>query len=157
MGRKDVDIETERLWQVLGWTGGEASDEPLTLTDKDGKSHTFATWMDGAPDYVGKRDLQGANAWDCITIAADVMFGDLPNVLMEPDGSYRYVRLARFMSSGETMCPCADMPEDERTADDAGLCPLCESPVTGDETRYIYIGDGMAETVYRKDESTDVD
>lgn len=135
-----IDNEREQVQEVFGLTGGELADEPWTPTSDEDAHTTYNYWYEGTPDYA-ERDFDVFSSYR--TVVESELFGKLPDVLTDEQGTWR--RVTSFRTSGETECPGRD-PEVAAVMDLP--CPLCEE----DETHgFIYLGDGWAEIVYRLD------
>ena len=131
-------LETARIAEVFGLTGGELADEVWTETAAHEVSGTLYEvkshwWYEGVPawaeaDYVD-------SPYEYRTMVRDCLFGNPPARL---SGKWEFV--AAYQSSGETECHHRD----------AGIadanCQLCE----GDG--FVYLGDGWAEVVYRRED-----
>lgn len=166
----EASVEREKAEWVFGLTGGELADSPLEATvsyyDASGTHPaTLHYWYEGAPGYLGRSDLRGADSWDCLTT---LTFGGgyLPHAypwLVTDAGAY--MLLGTFNNSGETECPGHNAPDvpgvlPEQCGD--GIeCVLCEATCIATLEGYrqaqargedgthghIYIGEGY-EAVY---------
>lgn len=159
--RKDIDLDKERVACVFGLGGGELHEADERFPDEWDGPDGIAHWYDGPPEYAS--ELKDANLVECPACEGTGMDGDLDDceqcdgrgledrevrtaiidVLYgfpePPDG---WERIASFTSSGERECWwCGDGTGNEDERDD---CQLCE----GDGL--VYLGDGMAEVVYRR-------
>ena len=160
-----MDLDRERTAGVFALGGGELHEpDPLFPDEWDGPPGAgIAYWYDGPPEYAtelrdaehipcpacgGKGVVQdevceacegpGYRLHEVRTAILCGLFG-----LPDPPG---WERIASFSTSGEASCWfCGDGTGNE--GERAG-CPLCE----GDGC--VYIGDGWAEVVFRKLESS---
>jgi len=142
---REARIQRECVEWVFGLTGGELNDKPwrpFTERDLSGEPETFLYSYDGPPDY----DVRDSSDGDYVTVVSDCLTGEEPENLYE--NGTRYVRVAIFMSSGETDCIG---PADESHVGESveRPCPYCESQ-EGEEHGCIYLGDGWCETVYQR-------
>lgn len=132
MRRNVDDSEREQIEWVFMLTGGELNDEPW---------NGFAYNYDGVPDWAAS-DFKDAFDSEYRTVVGCFIYGGPPRQTIDADGVWEL--RATFVSSGETECPMA--PE----AVDNERCRLCDE-TTGQPHRYIYLGDGWAEAVYRRE------
>jgi hypothetical protein len=150
MPATDDPIERQQIEEVFGLGGGELSDKPW---------QGFPYWYVGIPDYLGRAEYpdQHSSGIEYRTVVTCLLYGDAPTII--DDGSQRWQRTEHFTSSGETECPWAQADDGPTvTADQAkdGECPLCGESV-GSEHRYIYLGDGWSEVIYRNDRTDDLE
>lgn len=151
---REARIERERVEQVFRLGGGELESKPwYVFTDPEMEDwDQFLYHYDGAPEYYEDRDRDG----DFHTVVSDVLYGSEPKNLYEKGA--RYVKVAHFLSSGETECPLAD--EDSYGGDMDEVCAkrpceYCEAQAADDGGKpephgHIYLGDGWAETIYQR-------
>jgi hypothetical protein len=163
---REAAIKKECVEWVFRLTGGELDDKPWEpfVSREDATELDTTTWKfepsphfertifryhyDGAPEYATE-----FSDGDHVTVVSCVLFGLEPEHLCER--GRRYEKVACFTSSDECECPCGQAREEgnfhveDREGSKPGTwCPLCETDDT-DDSHYIYLGDGWAETVYR--------
>lgn len=167
---KEARIERESVEEVFRLTGGELETKPWEPwipahpLDADdllriawhgfgpGSNQTiFRYWYEGVPDYVGRNEFPDIHDTEYRTVVTDLLYQS--SVLAENgclrDGA-EWKRVRVFQSSGETRCPGAYHEDGDEPVVDADGCPYCEEK-PGEEHGYIYLGDGWAEVVYRRE------
>lgn len=140
--------ERAQVEQVFGLTGGELSDTVWEAREVGGSERvwTFHYFYESTPEYA-ERELDWT-AHDFRTVVRDIVFGAPPEQL---EG---WTKVATFGSSGEVECPGRSEEPNIVRADQSPEgrgCYYCEAEV-GEPHGYIYIGDGWAEIVYKRDE-----
>lgn len=137
----EIDLDRERIECVFGLGGGELHEPHPDFRDSEGWDGPdgIAYWYEGIPEYTSLVDLGLTFDDEVRTAILDVMFGF-------PDSPEGWGQVASFRSSGEANCWwCAQGAENGTDNEDQrDACTLCE----GDGL--IYLGDGMAEVVYRR-------
>jgi hypothetical protein len=100
----------------------------------------FAYNYDGVPEYAAS-DFEDTFDHEYRTVIGCFLYGGPPEQLVDADGAWEL--RATFLSSGEAECPLrAEIVAEER-------CRLCDE-TRGEPHGYIYLGDGWAEAVYRR-------
>lgn len=137
---EEIQIEREQIAAVFRVCISELFD-PGDGTADEPWPRCF--WYEGVPEWA-EMELLGCRGSLCDgtheyrTIVSDETWGPR----YTPIG---WERVEAYFSSGETECRCK---YERETGEDTGKpdpdCPLCEG------NGYIYIGDGMAEVVYRR-------
>ncbi|MDM7992981.1 MAG: hypothetical protein QUS11_06665 [Candidatus Fermentibacter sp.] len=138
MSKRDIDREHMEI--VFGLTGGELHDGP-----RGGFAYTY----DGPPDYAHDQfsDLYSA---DYMTVLHYGLFTESPSCFEHAGTLYRRVVGAIYRNSGEAECLCNDCEALDMAAYEMGdRCPVCENDVREPGRRYVYIGEGWSEVVYR--------
>ena len=158
--RNDSDLDRQRIECVFGLGGGELhAAHPDFPGDAgwDGPDG-IAYWYEGVPDYLSLDELGLGHDDEVRTAIIDCLFG-------HPDPPDGWEQAASFTSSGERECWWCGSGTDwdgsieqdrAREADPLTptgyrgnpACKLCE----GDGV--VYLGDGWAEVVYRRVETT---
>lgn len=137
-------------------------------------SSSFRYWYQDPPDYVDRRELASRDDYNAVfrTAVVNELYGPAPAALRDAEGIWQKVR--SFRNSGETECPNREPQEDDDPADlipsdtdprwarpvrrvtvdeasrseSGDECPYCAERI-GTAHRYIYLGDGWGEVVYR--------
>lgn len=176
---KEAKIERESVEAVFSLTGGELESKPwepwipahaLDADDllriaghgfgPESNQTIFRYWYEGVPDYVGRNEFPDIHDAEFRTVVTQRLYES--SVLLE-NGSLRdgaeWKRVRVFESSGETRCPGAregyddddaDGPPEGKNVVGSDGCPYCEEK-PGEKHGYIYLGDGWAEVVYRRE------
>jgi hypothetical protein len=128
-------------------TGGELDDEPW-----NGFRYNF----DGVPDWA-RPDFKDRYDREYRTVVSCFLYGGPSERIVDASGEWTLQ--ATYSSSGETECPLRDVDAEEQEAiythrekqfnlPRIERCFLCDEE-RGDDHRYIYLGDGWAECVFR--------
>jgi len=138
------DIEREQVEWVFHLTGGELEDEPWS-----GQKY----WYEGVPDYIGDAFTNDPEDTVYRTIVMQALYANVPEELDSEEGMYTFTGKAET-SSGETECPHRDDADNGKLVvsgqcGDDGRCELCHE-LKGDHHKYIYLGDGWTEAVFRR-------
>jgi hypothetical protein len=149
MSADEDDSERQQVEWVFGLTGGELNDEPW---------NGFAYNFDGVPEWAHS-DFKDRHDRDYHTVVSCFLYGGPPERIADAFGVW--TRQATYPSSGETECPLRDVEAEEQEAIYAHRekrfnlprierCFLCDEE-RGHDHGYIYLGDGWAECVFRRE------
>jgi hypothetical protein len=151
--KNERDADREQIEWVFGLTGGELNDRPFVTKDHG----QFVYWYDGVPEYASS-DYPYRFDREYVTLVSYSFCGTPFETLEDLEGN-KWVLQSVFGNSGETECPGQHegfgIVTDGHTAG-GDRCYLCDEK-RGDKHRYIYLGDGWAEVVYRKEEEEEAD
>lgn len=172
-------IERQEVEEVFYLGGGELSDEPWIYTKwiqlrpdwgiGQKQEHTSTTpylfrhWYDGVPEYATS-DFKDSSDEEYRTACYCRLYGgpSVGDTIIDSDGN-TWECASWFPTSGETECPFIQMTDDDEADGEEGslvnelhcinpeqpdCCFLCEES-RGEPHRYIYLGDGWGEGVFK--------